>query len=103
VPAATGYVVHDASATSVLVVVFSGMTVGDGPVSERRRSRLVYRKCARDTFLSGNGTDPMHGRKTIAARPPMDRSYGSTNPGPPAEEELEFLHQIRIICRQVDL
>jgi hypothetical protein len=65
----------------------SGTTAGDGPVTERRGSRLVYRKSARDAFLSGNGTDPRHGRKTIAARPTMDRSYESTKPGPPPEEE----------------
>ncbi|WP_156372401.1 hypothetical protein [Arthrobacter sp. Leaf337] len=38
---------------SVIVAVFSGMTVGDGPVSERRGSRLVYREPARDAVLSG--------------------------------------------------
>jgi hypothetical protein len=75
VPPAADYLVHDASAANVIVAVFSGMTVGDGPVSERRGSRLVYRKSARDALLSGNGTDPMHGRKTIAARPTMDRSH----------------------------
>jgi hypothetical protein len=75
VPPAAGYFVHDASAANVIVAVFSGMTVGDGPVSERRGSRLVYGKSARDAFLSGNGTHPMHGRKTIAARPTMDRSH----------------------------
>ncbi|MDQ0078569.1 hypothetical protein J2S97_003768 [Arthrobacter oryzae] len=64
---AADYLVHDASAANVIVAVFSGMTVGDVPVSERRGSRLVYRKFARDAFLSGNGPDPMHGRKTIAA------------------------------------
>jgi hypothetical protein len=37
----------------VLVVVFNGMTIGDGPVSERRGSRLVYRRCTRDAFLGG--------------------------------------------------
>jgi hypothetical protein len=72
-PPAADYLVHDARATSVIVAVFSGMTVGDGPVAERRSSRLAYRKSARDAFLSGNGTYPMHGRKTIAARPNTDR------------------------------
>ncbi len=66
---AADYLIHHARAANVIVAVFSGMTVGDGPVSERRGSRRVYRKSARDAFLSGNGTDPMHGRKTIAARP----------------------------------
>ncbi|MDR6508432.1 hypothetical protein [Arthrobacter oryzae] len=47
-PASPDYLVHDASTASVLVAVFSGMTVGDGPVSESRASRLVCRKPARD-------------------------------------------------------
>jgi hypothetical protein len=72
---------------SVLVAVFSGMTVGDGLVTEGRGNRLVYCKSARDTLLSGNGTDPMRGRKSIDARPPIDKSHGSTKPGPPPEEE----------------
>ena len=38
-------------------------------------------------LLSGNGTDPMPRRKTIDARPPMERSHGSTKPGPAPEEE----------------
>ena len=68
------HVACDTRAAGVPVPVFSGMTVGDGPVCEKRGSRFVYRKSARDAFLSGNGTDLVHGRKTIDARPTMDRS-----------------------------
>ena len=45
------YLDHDASDTSLIVALFNGMTVGDGPVAERRGSRLVYRKSARDASL----------------------------------------------------
>jgi hypothetical protein len=36
---AADYLLHDASTASVIVAVFSGMTVADGPVSESRGSR----------------------------------------------------------------
>jgi hypothetical protein len=42
----------------MLLAVFTGTTFGDQPVSERRGSRPVYRKSARDAFLSANGIDP---------------------------------------------
>jgi hypothetical protein len=42
----------------MLLAVFTGTTFGDQPVSDGRGSRPVYRKSARDAFLSENGIDP---------------------------------------------
>ena len=67
-PPAADYLVHDASAASaasVIVAVLSGMTVGDGPVSERRGSRLVSTARLLGTpFLAGTAlTLYMGGRR----------------------------------------
>jgi hypothetical protein len=61
VPARADYLVHDASAASVLFAVFTGTTVSDGHPS-LRGAAAAYRTSARNAFLRGNRTDPMHGR-----------------------------------------
>jgi len=74
-----------------IVAVFSGMTVGDRPVSERRGS-LVYCKSARDALRSGKGTDPMHGGKTIAARPRWTGRTDQPNQNRPRKKSLDPTH-----------
>jgi hypothetical protein len=65
-----------------------------------RGTAAAYRTSARDAFLSGNGTDPMHGRKTTAARPTMNRSYGSAKAGPPRKKSPgpTHLHSVDGSC-----
>jgi hypothetical protein len=89
VPATADYLVHDASAASVLVAVLRN----DRPGRARDwEAAAAYRTSARDAFLSGNGTDPMHGRRGIETRPTMNRPRGSTKPEPPRKKSPDPTH-----------